>query len=326
MMIPSAIPSKSTRRGGSLTLRIAAAAAASWLFLNCSSEDGAADLGSKGSAGSSASGGAGGSAGTAGATGGGSGGGTAGGGAGVSGGAGSSSGAAGMGGTGSSGAGSGGVGASGGSGGVGASGGSGGVGASGGSGGSGVTEVSIDFEQGLPSTVKPGSAMLTPSQGYAPLGPPGNMFGPTFLRGITGNAILVCLDDLAPHSELSVDFLFAAIDSLDGTGTFPAGDYFVVKVDGTEIFRESFANALDSQIQSYMPPPGVELARKVDLGFNGPGGYYRDSAYHLGADPVFQNIPHTASSVEISFQLEGEGVQSLDDESWAIDNVRVTVQ
>jgi hypothetical protein len=32
----------------------------------------------------------------------------------------------------------------------------------------------------------------------------------------------------------------------------------------------------------------------------------------------------TASTLTIAFLLEGEGVQSIDDESWAIDNLRVT--
>jgi hypothetical protein len=62
----------------------------------------------------------------------------------------------------------------------------------------------------------------------------------------------------------------------------------------------------------------------VDLGFGGPGGYYTDSAYDFGLDPQFQNWPHTASSAVFVFTLEGEGVQTIDDESWAIDNLRVT--
>ena len=121
-----------------------------------------------------------------------------------------------------------------------------------------------------------------------------------------------------------MQFLFAAIDSLDGTGTFPSGDYFRIDIDGVNRFRESFANALDSQVQSYVPPTGVELARKADLGFGGPGGFYRDSAYDLGADPTFQQFAHTGSSVTIDFWMEGVGLQSLDDESWAMDNLRVT--
>lgn len=190
-------------------------------------------------------------------------------------------------------------------------------------------EVSVfyaDFEGPDPAGMTFGDGVKTPTQGYASLGSPGNTFATTFLRSPTGNSITVTITGLPAHTSLSLAMLFAAIDSLDGTGTFPAGDFFRITVDGQEIFRESFANALESQIQSYVPPPGAELARRVDLGFQGPGGYYTDSAYDFGKDARFSDISHSASSVVLVFTLEGDGVQSLDDESWAIDNLRVTVR
>lgn len=131
------------------------------------------------------------------------------------------------------------------------------------------------------------------------------------------------LTNLPPHTELDLEFVFAAIDSLDGTGLFPQGDYFRVTPDGTQIFRESFANAIASQVQSYISAPGVELARRVDLGFNGPGGYFTDRAYDMSREPRFKNLPHTASTATFTFRIEGDGIQDLWDESWAFDNVRV---
>ncbi len=183
---------------------------------------------------------------------------------------------------------------------------------------------SSDFDSSIPVAVNPGSALLTGVQGYAGLGQGGNQFGGQFLRSATANKVTLTLNNLPTHDALSVQFLFAAIDSLDGTGSFPSGDYFRIDIDGVNRFRESFANATDQQVQSYVPPAGVELARKVDLGFGGPGGFYRDSAYDLGADPTFQQFAHTGSSLTIEFWMEGEGLQSLDDESWAMDNLRVT--
>jgi hypothetical protein len=38
----------------------------------------------------------------------------------------------------------------------------------------------------------------------------------------------------------------------------------------------------------------------------------------------FQRIPHSASSVTIVFRMEGSG-ESIDNESWGIDNLRVIV-
>lgn len=183
---------------------------------------------------------------------------------------------------------------------------------------------STDFESALSASINPGTATLTGVQGFVGLGPIGNQFGGSFLRSPTGNVVSLSLTGLPTHNALSIGFLFAAIDSLDGTGTFPSGDFFRIDIDGVTRFRESFANATDSQIQSYVAPAGGELARKQDLGFSGPGGFYRDSAYDFNVDGRFQNFAHTASAVTISFSIEGAGIQDLSDESWAVDNLVVT--
>lgn len=188
-----------------------------------------------------------------------------------------------------------------------------------------VTVFFSDFDGSLPGQIAPGSALLTGVEGYAGLGPAGAPFAGSFLRSATANTVTLSLTGLATHSSLNLGFLFAAIDSLDGTGAFPAGDFFKITLDGNQIFRESFANATPDQVQSYVPPAGVELARHVDLGFQGPGGFYTDSAYDLAADPVFANIAHTGSSATFTFVIEGEGVQALDDESWAMDNLQVSL-
>lgn len=182
-----------------------------------------------------------------------------------------------------------------------------------------------DFDGALPAEIAPGTATLTGVQGYSGLGPAGNQFGGNFLRSATGNTVTLSLTNLPTHNTISLEFLFAAIDSLDGTGTFPSGDFFKIVFDGVTLFSESFANATPSQIQSYAPPAGVELARRVDLGFSGPGSFFTDSAYNLGADSRFANFAHTGSTATIEFFIFGEGNQSLDDESWAIDNLRVSV-
>jgi hypothetical protein len=189
-----------------------------------------------------------------------------------------------------------------------------------------VTVFSTNFDGSLPAEINPGTATLTGVQGYAGLGPTGNQFGGNFLRSATGNTVTLTLNNLPTHDTISLAFLFAAIDSLDGTGQVsPEGDFFKIVFDGATLFSESFANATSSQIQSYVPPAGVELARHVDLGFTGPGSFYTDSAYNFGADPLFANFAHTASSATIDFFIFGPGNQSLNDESWAMDNLRVSV-
>ncbi len=189
----------------------------------------------------------------------------------------------------------------------------------------GQTVLSTDFESGIPSSVTPGTAGMSVVQGFAGLGAAGNQFQGMFLRSATANKVSVDLTNLPPHNVVSIAFLLAAIDSLDGSGSFPAGDYFHIKLDGVTIFRESLANATTSQIQSYVPASGALLARRVDLGFSGPGSYYTDSAYDFGVEPRLRNIRHLGPSLHLELIIEGGGVQSLTDESWAMDNLSISV-
>ncbi|MES2475479.1 MAG: hypothetical protein V4640_06845 [Verrucomicrobiota bacterium] len=182
-----------------------------------------------------------------------------------------------------------------------------------------------DFNGTLPAEVAPGTATLTSVQGFATLGPSGNTFDGNFLRSSTANVVRLHLLELPTHSSVSIGFLLAAIDSLDGEGSYPSGDYFHIKLDGVTIFRESLANAVLSQIQTYIPALGAQLARHQDLGFAGPGSYYTDSAYNFAVEPRLQGIPHTASTLTLEYVIEGVGGQDLNDESWAMDNLKVEV-
>lgn len=181
-----------------------------------------------------------------------------------------------------------------------------------------------NFDSGVPPELSASPAIVPVGrQLFAGLGAPGYQFGGDFYRVPTGQQVTLTLTNLPAHSMLSLDFLFAAIDSLDGAGSFPSGDFFRVTVDGVEIFRESFANALTYQVQSYVSAPDVELARHVDLGFSGPGSFYTDSAYDMSREPRFRGIAHVASSAVVTFEIEGPGIQPLGDESWAFDRLRV---
>lgn len=189
----------------------------------------------------------------------------------------------------------------------------------------GQTVFITDFNNTLPAGITAGTATLTPVQGFDSLGPPGNQFGGSFLRSPTANVVRLQLAGLPTHTTVNIGFLLAAIDSLDGAGSYPSGDYFHIKLDGVTIFRESLANAIKSQIQTYVPAPGAMLARHQDLGFTGPGSYYTDSAYNFAVEPRLQAIPHTASTLTLEFNIEGVGAQDLGDESWAFDNLQVEV-
>jgi len=89
-----------------------------------------------------------------------------------------------------------------------------------------VISFSNDFNTVIPPEIDPGAATLTGVQGFAGLGPSGNQFEDNFLRSPTGSTVTLTLEDLPGHTAINLEFLFAAIDSLDGTGNFPSGDFF----------------------------------------------------------------------------------------------------
>lgn len=186
-----------------------------------------------------------------------------------------------------------------------------------------ATVFSSDFESGLPTEITGAGSSVESVQGYAGLGTPGNQFSGSFLRNLTNDSVTLTLAGLPQHDTIDILFLFAAIDSWDGSsGSFPSGDFFTVSVDGVTIFNESFENSNAGFTQTYVAPPGGELARKLDLGFSS-SSFHLDSAYDLSIDPRFLGIPHTSSTLTITFNGGGTGWQAGSDESWAIENLRV---
>ena len=205
-----------------------------------------------------------------------------------------------------------------------------------------ITFISLDFNQGMPSQITGGN--LESVQGYAGLGSGSNVFSGNFLRNDTGGYgptptspvvpqthTVLTLTGLPAHTSVSLGFLLAVIDSWDGTSTekfkgFPYGpDYFNVRVDNVSIFSQPLTNYGAAQVPPL--PADVQLLDwPKNLGFN----HWDDSAYDLGLDPVFQNIAHTSNTLIVEWFASGAGWQGdnvrfggSQDESWAIDNLRV---
>lgn len=103
------------------------------------------------------------------------------------------------------------------------------------------------------------------------------------------------------------------IDSWDGDDSGFGRDEFGVSLNSDPIFRESFANQHTGQ--SFREP---DLGR-WQMGFN-----------HTRPDSIYRNIELTFTlepderTIDIDFT--GYGLQTLGDESWGIDNVRVLAQ
>jgi len=203
-----------------------------------------------------------------------------------------------------------------------------------------VSYYSTDFDSGAPAEFSSGYTNTESVQGYSGLGPGGDQFSGKFLRNPTvpGQATILELTGLPPHSGVDIEFLLAIIDSWDdgvcNVSPQAAPDYFNVKVDGNLIFSETFENACGTQVYHNFVD-GIALSRHANLGFNQGQPYWTDSAYNIGADPTFQNIPHTSPTLKIEWYADGAGWQggtiggnqndAANDESWAIDNVRINL-
>jgi hypothetical protein len=181
---------------------------------------------------------------------------------------------------------------------------------------------------------------LVSVQGYAGIGTGSNIFSGNLLQNDSGGVTQapqtippqltsLTLTGLPAHTSVDLHFLLAVINSWDGlpgTHGFAGGDYFNVTIDGNTVFSYAFDNFYDFN-QTYIPPIGVQLTSRpfADLGFPDPNGQFADSAYNLGLDPVFSNIPHTSSTITIDWFASGPGWQGGTDESWGMDNLSISV-
>ena len=177
-----------------------------------------------------------------------------------------------------------------------------------------------DFGSPVLNPAISGAGMLESVEGYQGRGNDGRVFSGQLLRNQAGGnpspPITLTLEDLPPHQSLGLDFLLAVIDSWDGN------ERFTITVDGVEVFGHTFRN--NGNGGSFDYPAGTLIFRDEDVGFTETNAF-RDAAYDLGRFPSLRSIPHTSSTATISWFVTGNGWQGGADESWALENLKVTV-
>lgn len=171
-----------------------------------------------------------------------------------------------------------------------------------------ATEVFFsDFESGSP--VLGGSGATTGVQGYSAYPA---YFSGDFWRNTTFNASSLSLSGLAAHTELTLSFSIAVLDSWDGVvNASYAPDYFNIEIDGVEYLQNAFNDA-----STFSGGTTTDVTGSFAGGFNGA---YNDYGYTIDL-----TIAHTGDTADVLFFADGSGFQAGNDESWAIDNLRVT--
>lgn len=137
-------------------------------------------------------------------------------------------------------------------------------------------------------------------------------------------AIRLTLEKLPRHRKVTVSFDLLVLRSWDGSSPQYGPDRWRFSVvNGPDLIDTTFSNnpkmESDKSYQDYpkkgsTPRSGAKSAKTLDNGFFG------DSIYHFSF-----TFPHEADALTLEFAsdlFEGKGIE---DESWGLDNVKVTV-
>jgi hypothetical protein len=161
--------------------------------------------------------------------------------------------------------------------------------------------------------------------------PTGYWFGPrTFLGEFGNDTVSLTLSNLSPHDSILLDFDLYLIRSWDGSSADTEFDYgndaFKVSVaGGPSLLDETFGNGNPAG-QSFGPlsinPYHTGAAETYSLGYVFEDGIQQtaqvmDSVYHM-------SFLFSHNTNQLTFNFSGYGLQTIDDESWGLDNVRVS--
>jgi len=132
------------------------------------------------------------------------------------------------------------------------------------------------------------------------------------------NTVSYEYQNLGNHESIYLNFDLYIFDSWDGLNTSPVGqDFFGVRIDDTE-YVWSFGGRASSYFMN-------DRTAEVDDDF--VTGSYNDIFSWGDIDRYFSDyyngfvIPHSAEDLTISFF--GRGLQSINDESWAVDKLSI---
>jgi len=149
--------------------------------------------------------------------------------------------------------------------------------------------------------------------------------GRKFLGQFGNETVRFALNKLPAHRYATVSFDLFVIRSWDGNSTINGRDLWELSVeDGPTLVSATFASGFECEPQSY--PDFHPLAENRAA----TGASERNSlGYTLGAsrlDTVYRIVvswPHAAPSLVLAFSARG--LESLENESWGIDNIRVEI-
>lgn len=145
-----------------------------------------------------------------------------------------------------------------------------------------------------------------------------------FLGRFLNDRVQLSLAGLPPHKELTLSFDLLIIGTWDGNNTEWGPDQWRLRIiDGPVLLKTTFSNTRNPQAFPD-PYPGGENTSYSGASEHNTLGYVMmdwswDAVYRLS-----YTVAHEANSV--IFEFAAAGLQFLDDESWGLDNVLVTLR
>lgn len=141
------------------------------------------------------------------------------------------------------------------------------------------------------------------------------------------DATTLNLAGLPAHDRLIVEFDIYVIDSMDGNDTGPGSgeeedgvshpDIFRFSADGALVKQTTFGNRHPQAFPGDYPgdsnPPKTGATEEENL------GYGEETTFR-----VLLTFPHSAAS--LAFEAAGIGLEDIGDESWGLDNVKVSAE
>ena len=195
-----------------------------------------------------------------------------------------------------------------------------------------ITLYELNFTTSTPNTVAPGVTPTWTGNQAISTSPSGEKF----LGQFTNNTVTLTLNNLPNHDGVTVEFDAYFLRSWDGNDTQWGPDKWSFKIDNAAQVDATFRNSRNqptytaSQKQTYSPSTplgtgglfnsgtGATITNSLGYTFaNACGTQRMDSTYRFSFP-----VAHGATSVTLAFQ--GSGLQGLSDESWGIDNLKVT--
>lgn len=172
--------------------------------------------------------------------------------------------------------------------------------------GTGASASTVYFDDFEGPSALTGAGGIVDAEGYDGV----NGIAGSFWRNDTKSLSTdLSLTGLSAHNWMTVEFDIAFIDSWDGAiGRIYGDDFFNILVDGAlAVVTTNFGGL------------GDELRDGV-YGFFGFNQKWDDEAYRLSA-----SFAHSGDSAEFSFFADGRKWQAGLDESWAIDNLAISI-